>query len=250
MSKRASRRASTALETQFLSASTPVEQAQAYVRWFHEDIASWQQRQGMKYPVSRSTAEKGLRELLEEVADPSNPEHESALSFLSEAREKVLGASERARRERASALAEAKRERYESQGVEVDSYAPQSMGQLRGKKVWLYHGTASALLPEIRRHGIRPRGSHGKYSNVGRSAFHLSSDRVFLTARPSGQASAEFYARAAARKHGGDPVVLRVLVDGDALTRDRDDSDIGAGRYQFEVDAVEPGEIKEILRVI
>jgi hypothetical protein len=71
---------------------------------------------------------------------------------------------------------------------------------------------------------------------------------VFLTARSSGAASAEFYARAAARTHGGEPVVLRVLVDGDSLSYDRDDSDIGSGRFQFEVDEVAPSEIMEISR--
>jgi hypothetical protein len=59
-------------------------------------------------------------------------------------------------------------------------------------------------------------------------------------------ASAEGYARAAAYKTGGEPVILRVLVSGDDLERDPDDKDISSGRYQYVTDRVALKQIKEI----
>lgn len=48
-----------------------------------------------------------------------------------------------------------------------------------------------------------------------------------------GAASAEFYARRAAVVFGGEPVILRVIVDWDDLSPDPDDEDIASGAWQF-----------------
>jgi hypothetical protein len=232
------------LALRFLEAQTPHEQAQAYADWYFSDNASWSRLQGMKYPVSRRRTESALQELLVQTADPSSPGHEEAVSFLREARAQVLAAPGRERAERAAAR---KAERYESQGAEIDMASPDPLRRLRRKKVWLYHGSSSKLLPEIRRHGIQPSKTHGRVSNIGRSAFERpADDRVFLTAKFGGDASATTYARAAARAHGGDPIVLRVLVDRDNLSYDSDDADLSVGHYQFEIDSVSPEEILEV----
>lgn len=156
----------------------------------------------------------------------------------------MLEAPARERRAKAEARAEREREKYEAQGIEIES--PKSVRALRGKKVWLYHGTTSAVMRHILSDGILPHGQHGFVSNVGSSAFATPSDRVFLTARVGGAGSAEFYANNAARRYGGGPVILRVLVDGDDLERDQDDIDLSGGSWQFQTDAVLPSQIMEV----
>lgn len=113
-------------------------------------------------------------------------------------------------------------------------------------KLILYHGTSSSFLPEILARGLVPSSAAGHTSNVGGSGFSEPSDAVFLSADyGSGPATAEFYARNAARRHGGDPVVLTVIVPVDRLEYDPDDEDLPSGRRQFVAEYVHPSEIVE-----
>lgn len=135
-------------------------------------------------------------------------------------------------------------ERYEAQGVDPEWGT--DLRRLRGKRVWLYHGTSTALLPRLLRDGIEPGRAP---SNVGRSAAAglRTKPWVYLTSDSGpGPASAFFYARGAAAQHGGRPVVLRVLVDGDDLRYDPDDRDLGAGRKQYVVREVPASAIMEV----
>jgi hypothetical protein len=191
---------------------------------------------------------RGTAELVDITSHPerySQEEHAEALRDLADMKARVAEAPSRAKAARVAAQKERDDAKWEAQGVEVDEGTP--LSKLRGKKVWLYHGTTSKLVPSIQRDGLRPSDDHGKRSNIGSSAFrHATGDSVFLSARSSGDASAHFYAQQAARRHGGDPVVLRVLVDGDDLQHDPDDKDIQSGRYQYVVPRVEPHEVMEV----
>lgn len=137
-------------------------------------------------------------------------------------------------------------DRYEAQGLEVEPGVP--LEKLRGRKVWLYHGTSSALLDRVKREGLRAPDDPSGRSNVGgKGEEHSTRPVVFLTADGGDSVGgAGGYARRAARKHGGEPVVLRVLVDGDDLDHDHDDTDTTGGRWQFEIDEVAPDQIMEI----
>lgn len=102
--------------------------------------------------------------------------------------------------------------------------------KLSGKNVWLYHGTSSALLPEIAREGLCP--------SPPRKAYHgTTPGYVYLTVEPgswsSRGASAMFYARQASGVFGGEPVILRVRVAWDALEQDDDDADLATGHDQY-----------------
>jgi len=137
---------------------------------------------------------------------------------------------------------ETERLKYEGQGVAIDSYDPPPLEALRGKKVWLYHGTSTSFDEAIKKNGLVP-GKAG--SNYG-----WRKDYIFLTARSHGShSSAQFYAKQAVAKHGGDSVIYRVLVEGNQLEPDPDDADIYAGRFQYIVRKVRPAQIKERLKV-
>lgn len=138
---------------------------------------------------------------------------------------------------------EAEQATWDAQAEEVDPY--QSFRQLdrrlEGKRVWLYHGTSTALLPAILEDGL----SHEK------TPLDRETTRgfVYLTAMPAndGRGDAIFYARRAAGRFGGEPVVLRVIVPWDDLYLDEDDVDIATGRYQFRyAGAIPPEWIREV----
>lgn len=137
---------------------------------------------------------------------------------------------------------EAERELYESQAAELDvPVDPQQLEELGDQDVWLYHGTSTALLPQIMEEGLGgPSAPTGE--TQGRGAF--------LTAYPGGGGaiggSAMWYARGATRLHGGEPVILRVKVPASWLEFDPDDVDLTSGRYQFLVPHVPPEMIMEI----
>ena len=137
-------------------------------------------------------------------------------------------------------------EEYERLGVDADHGPDPS--SLRGRKVWLYHGTTDKFTDTIKRDGLRPGREVGTRSNVGsKGNLNKWQDHVLLTGDPGHQpGGAAAYARLAAQRHGGNPVVFRTLVDGDRLSRDRDDSDLTSGRHQYRVDQVHPHEIAEV----
>lgn len=131
--------------------------------------------------------------------------------------------------------------KYEGQGVEIDSYGPPSLASLRGKKVWLYHGTTTAFSDAVKKDGLVPGQAKPYHPTTG-----ARGKSIFLTARPYGRSgSAEFYADKATHKYGGYPIIYRVLVEGSRLKPDPDDADISSGRYQYIINRVMPNEIKE-----
>jgi len=176
------------------------------------------------------------------LADPKHPEHEETVREFREWQDKHTETADATRQKAADA--EAAEAKYEAQGVDPSG---KKLSELRGKKVWLYHGTTSSLLSDIRSKGLQPAREHGKQSNVGATAMTAASpDHVFLTSEHSGPGSAQWYADHAATKHGGSPVIIRVLVDGDTLSYDPDDVDLKSGRTQYVVDGVSPEQIKEV----
>lgn len=131
---------------------------------------------------------------------------------------------------------------YENQGVVIDPDAPPNLSDLRGKKVWLYHGTSTALTDKIKKDGLLPGKTEANYG--------FTRNVIFLTARMRGHtSSAEMYARLAANKLGGKPIIYRVLVDGGKLRPDPDDHDIASGRYQYVISNVPSSQIKERIRL-
>lgn len=129
--------------------------------------------------------------------------------------------------------------KYEGLGVEIDYTNPPPLSKLKGKKVWLYHGTSTALLSRILKEGLTPGNDASNYGT--------SHKDVYLTANNyGGPASATWYAEAAAKTHGGEDVVLRVLVNGSDLRPDDDDKDIKSGTYQYKINKVLPSQIKEV----
>lgn len=123
----------------------------------------------------------------------------------------------------------------------VDWMAPKDVLELRGEPgVRLFHGTSTALLPSIYERGLI---CGQRRSNLTGAVMTLRSPTVYLTAKPSGPASAETYAFGAVAKHGGRPVILTVSVPGDRLWPDMDEVDGFARRYQYSVEVVYPQEI-------
>lgn len=163
------------------------------------------------------------------------------IAELSKAIDEARDELERRRRGRRLAAAE---RLWERQAVTIDADRRPRDRDLAGRNVWLWHGTSSELLPKIREVGLLatpPRRTHGS-STPG---------YVYLTAQPGGYfndgGSAVFYARSAAGKHGGDPVLLRVVVPWDDLEPDEDDAELECGRVQFRTSVdVPPQDIREI----
>jgi len=131
-------------------------------------------------------------------------------------------------------------ERYEAQGHAPDH--DEAPAKLRGKKVWLYHGTSGKFHDDVMAEGLRIK--RGVRSNPGTSGSNVSaSPHIKLTSNP---AQAHKYASYASNKHGGDPTVYRVLVDGDDLAWDTDDADIKSGREQYATSHVRPDQLMEV----
>lgn len=141
-------------------------------------------------------------------------------------------AEDEARRRRSDRRLGAAKRLWDRQAAEIDLEAPRRRWPrlYQGKDVWLWHGTSTELLPEIREYGLLaepPKPTHPS-STPG---------YVYLTTISGGWSrtggDALFYARSAASKHGGDPVLLRVIVPWDELEPDADDEDIESGNWQF-----------------
>lgn len=130
---------------------------------------------------------------------------------------------------------------WEAQGVDADAREPSA---LRGKQVWLYHGTSDLFLSDIQTNGLRP-GQVSEPSNFGTaSRGNRRQSKVFLTDDPT---AARNYARNAAQRQGGSPVVLRMLVAGNDLSRDRDDREIaGIGAHQYTAPEVAADRVMEV----
>lgn len=120
---------------------------------------------------------------------------------------------------------------YEKQAERVDTSRThgERARKLRGKRVWLYHGTSSELLPEIVQHGLSP-------DRDPIDPMTTTEGYVYLTGEPGSWdsgGSAWFYARRAAAHFGGAPVILRVIVDFDDLEPDEDDADLRSYDVQY-----------------
>jgi hypothetical protein len=171
-----------------------------------------------------------------EAADESEMDEWSRdIQELSEAVREARGSSKADRAERA----------YEKQAVVIDTARTHAERErrLRGKRVWLYHGTSSALLPEIVEHGLLPTQDPIDPDTT-------TEGYVYLTGEPgdwSSGGSAWFYARRAAAHFGGQPIILRVIVDFDDLEPDMDDADLRSFDVQYRTEnAVPVGAIMEI----
>lgn len=137
---------------------------------------------------------------------------------------------------------EAESERWESQAFEVPP-KPKSghRGKFVGALVWMYHGTSTALLGDIKRNGLQPDAPKRTWSSTTRGWVYLT------RASGDGPGGAWGYALKAAREHGGDPVVLRVIVPWNDLSPDLDDRDISAGAHQYRMKyGVPPSAIFEV----
>lgn len=223
----------------FLDSSSPSEKVRTWARWRAADPDHWRGQH-----IGNRITDAGVSEFQEIVDNPAHAEYAEAVNDINNIHARLKAKIENAGAKR---KADAASQRYERQGVELDSGDRDPLAKVRGKRVWLYHGTSTALLDEIRRNGLRPSAEHGKQSNVGASAHSKATpDHVYLTSRTNGPASSDHYARVAAAEHGGDPVVIRVLVDGNDLDYDPDDADLTTGRQQFVVPAVAPKQIMEI----
>jgi len=140
---------------------------------------------------------------------------------------------------------QAAEEAYEAQGLDLEQFVhlgPAALDQrARGQRVWLYHGTSSRFVRHILRAGL---------TVTGKQVDPRETPGVYLTAAPgrgmSTGGTAAFYAQRAAGWFGGEPVVLRVLVDYNTLSWDSDDEDIETGGYQWVTDYVPPSGICEV----
>lgn len=153
----------------------------------------------------------------------SRPPAELAAEIASLARDlraATPGQAEEAARRRAAEREEAE---WEGQAYQLDAMPRRGAG---GKLVWLYHGTSSALLPAILEEGLlADPPSRDEDSSVTPGYVYLA-----LTAGRT-----DHYARKAAWRHGGDAVVLRLVVPWSWTEPDGDDEDIESGRWQRRV---------------
>jgi hypothetical protein len=171
------------------------------------------------------------------LSDPDPRVVDEALEFLrskvDELEAELPAATQRGREIRAT-------KKWEAQAVEVDPWlSPNELERkLRGKTVWLWHGTSTALWPTIETMGL-----------LATPPGHVHEDTtpgfVYLTA--DGSHAYDFYARRAAAVFGGDPLLLRVAVPWDELSYDDDDADEPSGRAQFMLGRdLRPWEIREV----
>lgn len=141
---------------------------------------------------------------------------------------------------------QADNEAVRSADAAYESMAGDSLDAPRHGHVWMYHGTSSKFLPDIMRDGLTPGNAPSNFGAKNASTTKRQ-PYVFLTTNASyGAASALDYARRAAHRHGGDPVVLRIRMAKQAMRPDPDDADLGVGSVQRIVSAVSPQEIVEV----
>lgn len=128
---------------------------------------------------------------------------------------------------------EAEQAAWDSQAEIIDEDAPAwaQARRLAGKSVWVYHGTSSALLERILSDGLDPAVEERTWDEATPGCVYLTAlgYESFL----QGGGTAEFYAKVAASKWGGRPVVLRLIVPWDHLLMDEDDADLKVGDHQF-----------------
>lgn len=119
--------------------------------------------------------------------------------------------------------------------TDLASVDPQLLGDL---PLALYHGTSTALLPSIRRQGLRPARVPQQRSDKTYSTMA----GVYLSTRYD----VGVYAGMAVHQHGGDPVILTVRTTRDQLAPDPDDEHLyHTGAMQWITPWVAPGDIVE-----
>jgi len=137
---------------------------------------------------------------------------------------------------------------YEAQG-QVPVVVPGKRARLKADRlVWLWHGTSDKFIPHILEHGLEPAQQHGNIvfdpREGGRTRTSLQ--HVYLTSNPGSPAGAEFYANAAAHRHGGAPAKIRLLAHRHELSADMDDRDLSSGAWQYRAPRIPVERIMEI----
>jgi len=105
--------------------------------------------------------------------------------------------------------------------VGTDLLHPDTWTLIGDLPIAMYHGTSTALLPAIRRQGMRPARQQRQKSDP----TYSTAAGVYLSLRHS----VDVYARCAATRHGGDPVILTVRRTLDEISPDPDDEHLGWG---------------------
>jgi len=172
--------------------------------------------------VFKNLAEGGVSELEEYIA-----EERAELPAL-------------AAKRTARAKAEADEEVWDAQAYSIpDPLTPYQRGKLRGKLVWVYHGTSDSLLPEILRRGLDVNPPKKTWQNT-------TGGYVYIATTP---AEVEAYAKRAAYTYSGFPVVLRIILPFDELRPDLDDKDLPGGKRQFRTKyTIPPEQFFSVLR--
>lgn len=113
--------------------------------------------------------------------------------------------------------------------IEADPLTPEVQALVGDLPIALFHHTASALLPVIAQEGLR----------IGAQTNHFNTQAgCYLSTLRAGR-PVEMYSTISARKHGGDPVAIRVKRRLSELRPDPDDADLAWARgRQFVTPAV------------
>lgn len=99
----------------------------------------------------------------------------------------------------------------------------------------VFHMTSTALLPKIRREGLRK-------SKKDANRFGQPPAGVYVSLHSSG-VEFEGYAYNATAKHGGEPIMLEIRTKLSSMLPDPDDADISSGAYQYVLPSVPPSDI-------
>jgi hypothetical protein len=110
--------------------------------------------------------------------------------------------------------------RFDGHALPVIELLTVPRGALDWPAITFLHGTSSAVVPQILRHGLIPLGAGRPIYGASVQARPGRPDCVYLTTQPG---TAHFAAREAARLLGGSPTVLAITgLPGDRLLPDLD----------------------------
>lgn len=124
--------------------------------------------------------------------------------------------------------------------VEVGHDLEDQLSLLGEQPIAVFHGTSTALLPSIRRHGLRPPRTRAQKTDRQFS----SAAGVYVKLRPD----VDHYSLAAVRRHGGDRVHLTIRAIPTELEPDPDDQDQpwATRASQFVLPLVPPSDIMAV----
>ena len=120
--------------------------------------------------------------------------------------------------------------------VEFETLDDGTRAVVGGLPVVVYHHTSDAVLPSVRREGLR--------ADTGADASRWGEEclGVYVTTEAAGRPADGYLSRACA-VHGGSPATLEVRTTLSALAPDENDADIASGARQFVLPGVPPGDI-------